>query len=136
MHASDGGQTHRARMDDQRPAGKRRLRFSILNLLLLTAIVALTVSWWLDHRRLVTKTVLFEHYKNLSYQEDKQIRDMTWSAERASKRIYRAENALAKMRNYDPRFVDVVMNSQLNVDEPLPEITGPRITGFVLVPDP
>lgn len=40
-------------MDDQRAIGKRRLRvrFSILNLLSFTSIVALTIGWWLDHHQ-------------------------------------------------------------------------------------
>jgi hypothetical protein len=32
-----------------------KLRFSIRDLLWLTAVVALTVGWWLDHSRLIAK---------------------------------------------------------------------------------
>jgi hypothetical protein len=84
-------------MTDAKPK-RHWLRFSIRDLLLLTAIVALSVGWWLDHRKLTKENLakikifkiaeadpkaLFDNIEQL-YAED---RDVTLSLDSDQKLI-------------------------------------------------
>jgi hypothetical protein len=64
-------------MDDQRPADKRRVRFSIRDLLWFALVVALATGWWTDYQSRRYAISTNEYYSNLyALKYDEKVRTL------------------------------------------------------------
>lgn len=110
-------------MDDQRPARKRRLRFSIRDLLLITIIAAVSIGWFLDHRVLALNAAKTDQaIKTIDVWRDR-CNKIYASNQYIDKQLQRAQQALLRLRDYNPRLVDAALEvaHDINSFRPLPE---------------
>jgi hypothetical protein len=99
-----------------------RPRFTIRDLLWLTLLVAMAIGWWLDHRELAPLASRTEQIIKIAQQQQHTISDIIGSNHNLDIWDRRMEEALRRLRQFDPKLVEAAIPGyDRNSFPPLPD---------------